>query len=423
MTDKLDHTKPVLDVQNLSKFFEKRLIQGGFTTFKTQLIQLFNRNRYQETIEHKKLNILKDISFKVMPGETVGVIGQNGAGKSTLLKLLTGIYKPTSGKILTRGRISALLELGAGFHPEFSGRENIYMNAMILGLNKKEIKAKEKAIIDFAELDDFIDAPVRSYSSGMYMRLAFSIAVNIDPSILIIDEILAVGDEHFQHKSRAKLDEFKAKSSAILLVTHSLSMVESWCSKAIWLDKGYIAAMGDPRYVCDAYRQQVAQREAEQNQQQESQKQQSPLSLDSHPNRWGDRHVVIERVCVKDADNKENYNIKVNEPFSLSLYCHTKTPLKQVVLFIQLFTPDGYCLFSQQLTSQPLEVLNTPGKHVIQCHFSALIFTCRFVRFDIALKGVCGTDHDFFKDAVRINFVNSQINTGLLPFNVTLKNE
>ncbi len=251
------NTTLAISAKDVHKSFDRRFIRGGYTTLKTQLVQWLRPSTYKEELQRQRLHVLKGISFDVRPGETVGIIGRNGAGKSTLLKLLTGIYKPTSGSIERKGRMAALLELGAGFHPEFSGRENIYMNGMILGLSKKEIRDREAEIIRFSEIEEFIDAPVRTYSSGMYMRLAFSVAVNVKPDVLIIDEVLSVGDEHFAHKSKAKLDEFKQKDVAIILVTHDLATVETWCTRAIWLNDGKIGLDGDPVQVVAAYREAV----------------------------------------------------------------------------------------------------------------------------------------------------------------------
>ena len=196
---------------------------------------------------------LTDVSFSVPEGSTVGVIGRNGSGKSTALKLVAGITKPTSGTVSVRGRVSALIELGAGFHPEISGRENVYINGIMLGLSKREVEQRFDAIVDFAELRDFIDEPVKTYSSGMYMRLGFSVAIHVDPDVLLVDEVLAVGDEAFTHKCLDKFAEFKRRGRTTLLVTHTLGLVERFCDEAIWLDAGASAAEGLPKRVIDAY--------------------------------------------------------------------------------------------------------------------------------------------------------------------------
>ena len=196
---------------------------------------------------------LKGVSFDVAKGRTYGIIGRNGSGKSTMLKCVAGITRPTRGTVTVDGRISALIELGAGFHPEISGRENVFINGIMLGLSKKEITKRFDEIVRFAELEDFIDAPVKTYSSGMYMRLGFAVAIHVDPDVLLVDEVLAVGDEGFTHKCLDKFGEFRRRGKTILLVTHSLGLVERFCDEALWLEGGKVRATGDPRRVVGAY--------------------------------------------------------------------------------------------------------------------------------------------------------------------------
>ena len=197
--------------------------------------------------------VLNDINLEIKKGETVALIGVNGSGKSTLLKLMTKIIYPNKGKVETNGKLTSLLELGAGFHPDFTGRENIYFNAAIFGLTKQEIDKRLQDIIDFSELGDFIDSPVRTYSSGMYMRLAFSVAINVDAEILLIDEILAVGDQHFSDKCFAKLEELSASDKTIVIVSHSLPAIRTLCKRAVWINDGVVAKDGDCGEVIDAY--------------------------------------------------------------------------------------------------------------------------------------------------------------------------
>jgi lipopolysaccharide transport system ATP-binding protein len=196
---------------------------------------------------------LKDVSFEVKKGETVGIIGRNGSGKSTLLQMICGTLNPTSGTIQTNGRIAALLELGSGFNPEFSGRENVYMNAAVLGLNNEEIDARFDDIVAFADIGDFIDQPVKTYSSGMYIRLAFSVAINVKPDILIVDEALSVGDIRFQSKCIRAIQEIKEKGAAILFVTHSTGQIEALCNRAVWLNDGLLKAEGLPKNLMRRY--------------------------------------------------------------------------------------------------------------------------------------------------------------------------
>jgi len=197
--------------------------------------------------------ILNGINLKIKKGEVVGLIGVNGGGKSTLLKLMTKIIYPNKGKIETNGKLTSLLELGAGFHPDFSGRENIYFNASIFGLTRKEIDKRINKIIEFSELEDFIDNPVRTYSSGMYMRLAFSVAINVDADILLIDEILSVGDQHFQQKCFEKMNELKKQGKTMVFVTHSMGSVKQLCTRAVWLYEGEIKMDGNVDEVVEEY--------------------------------------------------------------------------------------------------------------------------------------------------------------------------
>lgn len=232
-------------IDNVYKTFKVYLDKAN--TIKEKLLFLFSRNR-KETRE-----VLKGVNAKIKKGEVVALIGTNGSGKSTLLKLLTKIIYPNKGKIETKGKLTSLLELGAGFHPDFSGRENIYFNASIFGLTRKEIDARLEDIIEFSELRNFIDNPVRTYSSGMYMRLAFSVAINVDADILLIDEILSVGDEHFQNKCYTKMKELKKQGKTMVFVTHSMSAVKELCDRTIWLCDGKIKMDGVTEEVVDAY--------------------------------------------------------------------------------------------------------------------------------------------------------------------------
>jgi ABC-2 type transport system ATP-binding protein len=231
-------------IKNLYKDF--KLNSDKPHTLKERLIR--GKKNKKEYIQ-----ILKDIDLDIKKGETVALIGTNGSGKSTLLKLMTKIIYPTKGSIKINGKLTSLLELGAGFHPDFTGRENIYFNASIFGLTRKEIDNRLQTIIDFSELGDFIDSPVRTYSSGMYMRLAFSVAINVDAEILLIDEILAVGDQHFQDKCFKKLHELKESDKTIVIVTHNLDQVKKLCNRAIWIRDGVIEMDGEPKEIVDKY--------------------------------------------------------------------------------------------------------------------------------------------------------------------------
>lgn len=233
-----------IEVKNVSKSFKIYLDKGY--SLRDKLL-FWKRNRYEE------LSVLKNISFSIKKGEAVGLIGHNGCGKSTTLKMLTRIMYPDSGEIIMNGRVSSLLELGAGFHPDMTGIENIYINASIFGLSKKEINRRFADIIEFSELGDFLSNPVRTYSSGMYMRLAFAVAIHVDADILLIDEILAVGDVGFREKCLKKLKEIKEQGTTIVLVSHSLGQIESFCNRTIWIHDGQIRKDGTPKEVHKEY--------------------------------------------------------------------------------------------------------------------------------------------------------------------------
>ena len=231
-------------IENVYKSFD--IYMDKANSLKEKLL-FWNRNKKE------KREVLKNVNLTIKNGEAVGLIGVNGSGKSTLLKLMTKIIYPNKGKLTTNGKLTSLLELGAGFHPDFSGRENIYFNASIFGLTKKQIDERIDKIIEFSELGNYIDNPVRTYSSGMYMRLAFAVSINVDADILLVDEVLAVGDQHFQDKCIAKMKELKEEGKTMVFVTHSLGTVKDFCNRAIWLSNGEIKMDGEPDGVIEEY--------------------------------------------------------------------------------------------------------------------------------------------------------------------------
>ena len=233
-----------IEVKNLSKEF--KIFKDKPTTIKEKILML-------RSDTYTRFKVLKDINLTVKKGESIGLIGHNGCGKSTLLSLIAGIMYPNEGSVKTNGRLSCLIQLGAGFHPDFTGRENIYVNAAIFGMTRKEVDKNIESIIDFSEIREFIDNPIRTYSSGMYLKLAFSVATHINPEILLIDEILAVGDMNFQKKCFAKMEEFKRNKVTIILVSHNLNAVAKFCDKCIWLQDGVIKSSGKSKSVIEEY--------------------------------------------------------------------------------------------------------------------------------------------------------------------------
>lgn len=234
-----------IEIRNMTKSF--KLYSDKPNTMKERLVRGWKKNN------NEIHTVLKDINIDIEKGDTVALIGVNGSGKSTLLKLMTKIIYPNKGTVQTRGKLTSLLELGAGFHPDFTGRENIYFNAAIFGLTKQEIDKRINDIIEFSELGDFIDSPIRTYSSGMYMRLAFAVAINVDADILLIDEILAVGDQHFQDKCFAKLEELAKSDMTIVIVAHGMDALKRLCNRGIWINNGEVAMDGPFEEVSNAY--------------------------------------------------------------------------------------------------------------------------------------------------------------------------
>jgi len=241
---------PIIELIGVSKKYRRHTGRPRTTTFMSYVLHdMWKR----ETMEPAPLWALKDVTLKIEKGVTVGVIGRNGAGKSTLLRLISRIYKPDIGSVTVRGTVGALIELGAGFHPELTGRENILINGIILGLTREQIRSRFDEIVEFAELRDAIDEPVRTYSSGMHVRLGFSIASYVDPEVLLLDEVLAVGDEAFSRKCLERMNRFKREGKTIVLVSHALDMVKKWCDHAVWLHEGMLKVEGSPGEVISSY--------------------------------------------------------------------------------------------------------------------------------------------------------------------------
>lgn len=236
--------KPVIELKGVSKYFRRH---AGQILLRNRIAQWWNG------VQRERFCALKNISFQLSRGESLAVVGRNGAGKSTLLSLLAGLAKPDEGSIYVDGRVAALLELGSGFHPDLTGKENLFLNAALLGLNRKQTCKLYDSIIDFSGIGEFIHEPLRTYSSGMILRLAFSVAINMDPEVLIVDEVLAVGDANFQAKCYERVKDFRNAGKTILAVSHASQMVQHLCDRAIWLDAGELVMSGTVREVTDAY--------------------------------------------------------------------------------------------------------------------------------------------------------------------------
>jgi len=352
-----------IELSRVSKVY-RRYSGKQFATLKSALLQ---RSILRDLRPNETFPALSDVSFAVEKGSTYGVIGRNGSGKSTALKLVAGITKPTSGIVRVQGRISALIELGAGFHPEISGRENVFINGIMLGLSKREIQDRFDEIVDFAELREFIDAPVKTYSSGMYMRLGFAVAIHVDPDVLLVDEVLAVGDEAFTHKCLDKFAEFRRRNKTILLVTHSLSLVERFCDEALWLDAGRAMDLGDPRRVVDSYLTKVEESEEQLLASTTARAVEDAAPLSEQPadptsnmfqateGRWGSREVEITDVAFLDDEGQPSFVFHTGDPMAIRVRVRAAHAVDDFVFGIGIFNADGVCCYG---TNTYLEEMN-----------------------------------------------------------------
>ncbi len=317
----------VITVEHLSKRF--RVYHQRSVTFKEALVER-GRARYEE------FWAVRDVSYSLEPGTTLGVIGENGSGKSTLLKCVAGILVPDEGTVRVRGRLASLLEVGAGFHPEYSGRENIYLNGAILGLPRRYINSVIDEIVGFAELERFIDNPVRTYSSGMYTRLGFSIAVHLDPDILLVDEVLAVGDEAFQRRCLERIEEMRAEGRTLMFVSHGMESVRNLCDACLWIDSGVARMYGDTKEVVDAYLTEVDRREAA------ALARTATASVESAVGRNGIRITSVGYSGRRGSTNQVN----TGEPFSVHVGYTSPTELRGVRVRLSFAYVDGPGLLS-----------------------------------------------------------------------------
>jgi lipopolysaccharide transport system ATP-binding protein len=318
----------VITFDSVSKSF--RLEESRSRSFLEAFTSVF-----QEPPEREAFWVLRDADFQIYEGEFVGLIGANGAGKSTSLKLISKIIEPTTGHVWSRGRIGALLELGAGFHPELSGRENIYLNASVMGLERSYVDEYFDEIVAFSELEDFIDVPVKHYSSGMYVRLGFSVAIHARPDILLIDEVLAVGDEAFQHKCIDRITRLRRSGVTILLVTHGLNTVESLCDRAIWFEQGRVEGIGDSRDVVMAYRNHVSQLERNQDTATVRDKE----SDDQY--QWGSQEVEITSVELVDQAGEQTNVFKSNQSMDIYVHYQCNTDVDEIVIGLAFYHQNG----------------------------------------------------------------------------------
>jgi ABC-type polysaccharide/polyol phosphate transport system ATPase subunit len=410
-----------IEASNVTKIYRRYGQRRRFATLKSALLSgsLIRDLRPEETFA-----ALQDVTFTVAAGRTFGIIGRNGSGKSTMLKLVAGITRPTRGTVRVDGRISALIELGAGFHPEISGRENVFINGIMLGLSKREIARRFEEIVEFAELQDFIDAPVKTYSSGMYMRLGFAVAIHVDPDVLLVDEVLAVGDEAFTHKCLDKFAEFRRRGKTILLVTHSLGLVERFCDEALWLDGGHVRAVGDPRRVVGAYitdvergvERQLAAGDARAHEAADA----AAVSADSaaaavlpdHPveaagapgdmfrateGRWGSREVEIASVALVGEDGSPSHLFHSGERMVIRLGVNAPQATDDFVFGIGVFNADGICCYGTNTSLEELVSERLSGEAEVSFTIDSLDLVEGTYKLDVAVHKRDGYPYDYHR--------------------------
>jgi ABC-type polysaccharide/polyol phosphate transport system ATPase subunit len=406
-----------IEANDLVKIYRRYARRRQFATLKSALLSgsLLSALSPDETFP-----ALKGVSFAVPVGAAYGVIGRNGSGKSTLLKLVAGITKPTAGSVVVRGRVSALIELGAGFHPEISGRENVYINGVMLGLTKREITRRFDEIVEFAELRDFIDAPVKTYSSGMYLRLGFAVAIHVDPDVLLVDEVLAVGDEGFAHKCLDKFAEFRRRGRTILLVTHALGLVERFCDEALWLDGGRKRAAGDPKRVVDAYIVDVERSEERQLAAGDAKAQSAameatdgaggelpanPVDVGEAPadmfkateGRWGDRAVEISAVRLGGGDSEEKHIFHSGEAMTITLDVRAAAPVADLVFGVGIFNADGVCCYGTNTQLENYESTAFSGEGRVDFVIENLDLVHGTYKLDVAAHKQDGAPYDYHR--------------------------
>ncbi|HVD94109.1 MAG TPA: ABC transporter ATP-binding protein [Vicinamibacterales bacterium] len=410
-----------IEVSRVSKIYRRFSHRKQFATLKSALL---SRSLIKNLRPDETFTALNDVSLRVPRGTTLGVIGRNGSGKSTLLKLVAGITKPSSGTVTVDGRISALIELGAGFHPEISGRENVFINGIMLGLTRREVTQRFDEIVEFAEMKEFIDAPVKTYSSGMYMRLGFAVAIHVDPDVLLVDEVLAVGDEGFTHKCLDKFGEFKRRGKTILLVTHSLGMVERFCDEALWLDAGRIKGSGDPKRIVGAYITDVEQREEKELAATDAKARQSasaaivspdepasavlpdtPMETATGPadmfrateGRWGSREIEITDVALLGPDGQPAHIFQSGEPLDLRIRMRAPLPIDDFVVGVGVFNAEGICCYGTNTYIEELTPEWLVGDAQAIFSIESLDLVEGTYKMDVAIHKMDGYPYDYHR--------------------------
>jgi len=376
--------RPAIAVRDVRKTY-RRFTREGHRTLKSVLLGGGRRRGAGDGVV-----ALDEVSFEVAPGETLGVVGANGSGKSTLLKLLAGIVRPTRGAVEVQGRLAALLELGAGFHPEISGRGNIEITALLLGLTKREIAARFDAIVAFAGVEEFLDAPLRTYSSGMAVRLGFAIAAHSDPDVLLVDEVLAVGDEAFAHRALEKFSEFERAGKTLVFVSHDLNLVAERCRRALWLERGRLAADGPSGEVVARYRERVADEEGERR-----------ARAEGPDRRVGSGVATIDRVRLLDAAGQAVGVLPSGAPATVEIVARAPEPLIDFVFGVEIATVSGATVFGTNTALEGFRPERFAGEARIALEIPALDLAPGLYALDAAVHARDGAPYDYRRDVLR----------------------
>lgn len=386
-----------IQVESVSKSYRLWGRRSQFATLKSALLK-----RDLKLDPDASVAALRNVSFTIDRGEAFGIIGRNGSGKSTMLKLISGILKPTSGKVAVNGRIAALIELGAGFHPEITGRENIYINGIMLGLSRREIEQRFDKIVEFSGIAEFLDQPVKTYSSGMYVRLGFAVAVHVDPDILLIDEVLSVGDEEFSARCIAKIQEMKYRGVTLVFVTHQLDQVRNLCDRAVWLDRGQLEAIGDPMRVVDAYLQEVSGTSlAEPPVEAAPEEAPAPPPRDEEE-RWGSGEVLIKRVSLTDEEGRELVALGAGTPVTIDIDVEARAPQEDFVFGLGLYHADGTCVYGTNTDLEGYASQRLDGNARVRFVMPSLDLVAGTYRLDVAVHTRNGRSFDYRRNVVRI---------------------
>jgi ABC-2 type transport system ATP-binding protein len=405
-----------VDVQNVSKRF--RLYLEKYTSLKEKLI-------HAGRIPHEDLWALRDVSFEVQEGETVGILGRNGSGKSTLLKCVCGVLQPTSGQVVVRGKLAGLLELGAGFQQDLSGRENIYLNGSMLGLSKREIDRLFDDIVDFAELGQFIDNQVKFYSSGMYVRLGFAVAVNVDPDVLVVDEVLAVGDERFQRKCMDRIKSFQREGRTILFVSHSPDQVRAICDRAVVLSDGDMIGVGPPGEAVRLFRERLMEAGDElalgARPALEVHRAGAPAAMEA-PKETEDtsRPVRLGQIETYFPQSDERRYLSVGETLIVRVHYQSSVPLDDVVFAIEVRMDDNSMLFRTDTDIMGLKVPARQGLGAIDFHLEALPLFDGMYDINVGVYGSGGILFDWREPACQFEMMNPGRATGMVALTVRL---